>query len=191
MNRKTAIKSIVALVTLGATSGALYEFFAPGQPMSLIQLPKKKQLIAELAELIIPRTNTPGAKDVKVEDYIIKMITENTDAKAQRSFLTGLGELEHYTANKFNKPFVNCDRNHQAEILMHFYDKANYPLVIMNKVNKKLFGYPFFLQLRDLTVQGYSTSFLGATKGMAYDYIPVNYQACIPMQKNQLAWATK
>jgi len=178
-------------VALGGVSGAVYDFFKHGAPIPLSQLPQKKQLIADLAELIIPRTDTPGAKDAKVEDYIIKMITENTDTNAQKSFLTGLGELERYTTNKFNKPFINCDHDQKTEILQHFYDKANYPLAIINKVNKKFFGYPFFFLLRDLTVKGYSTSFLGATKGMVYDYIPVNYQACIPLQKNQLAWATK
>jgi len=191
MNRRTAIKNILAFVVLGGTSGLLYEFFKHGEPVPLKLLPQKKLLIAELAEVIIPRTDTPGAKDAKVEDYIIKMITENTDAKAQKSFLTGLGEVEHHAVAKYHKSFLHCDKNEKIEILKHFEDKANYSFEILNKINKKYFGSPFFFQLRDLTAEGYSTSFLGATKGMAYDYIPVNYEACIPINKNQLAWATK
>ena len=78
MNRKTAIKNILGFVILGGVSGGIYEFFKHGNPIPLKLLHKKKFLIAELAEVIIPRTDTPGAKDAKVEDYIIKMITENT-----------------------------------------------------------------------------------------------------------------
>ena len=191
MNRKTAIKTILSFVVLAGTSGVIYDFFKHGEPVPLKSLPQKKLLIAELAEVIIPRTDTPGAKDAKVEDYIIKMITENTDDKARKSFLTGLGALEQYTAANYQKLFVNCDKNEKIEILNHFEDKANYSFRILNKINKKYFGNPFFFQLRDLTAEGYSTSFLGATKGMAYDYIPVNYEACIPLKKDQLAWATK
>lgn len=191
MNRKTAIKSIVAIVTLGGASGAIYKFLSPGEAIPLSDLPKKKALIAELAETIIPRTHTPGAKDAQVEDYIIKMITENTDAKMQRLFLAGINAVEHYAINEYNKPFTDCSAIQKIAVVKHFEDKATYSIGILNKVNAKLFGAPFFYQLRDLTVEGYCTSMLGATKGMAYDYVPVSFQACIPLQKNQLAWATK
>lgn len=176
---------------VGGVSGALYEYIKARQAVPIHMLPQKKQLIAELAETIIPRTDTPGAKDAKVEDYIIKMIMHNTDAKAQKSFLVGLSEVEHYTASKYDQLFIHCNQIQKTEILKYFEKKGDYSLAIINKVNKKLFGNAFFFQLRDLTVEGYSTSLLGATKGMAYDYIPVNYEACIPLKKNQLAWATK
>jgi len=191
MNRKTAIKSIVAIVTLGGASGALYKFFTPGEPIPLSDLPKKKALIAELAETIIPRTNTPGAKDAHVEDFIIKMITENTDATMQRSFLIGLNDVERYAMDEYKKQFTDCTNGEKNEIVKHFEDKASYPVNILNKVNKKLFGAPFFFHLRDLTVEGYCTSMAGATQGMAYDYVPVTFEACIPIKKNQLAWSTK
>jgi len=191
MNRKTAIKSIVALVTLGGASGAIYKFFAPGEPIPLSDLPKKKALVAELAETIIPRTDTPGAKDAQVENYIIKMITENTDAKMQRSFLAGINAVEHYAMDEYKKPFTQCSSAEKNDIVKHFESKANLPFEILNKANRKFLGAPFFFHLRDLTVEGYCTSMAGATQGMAYDYVPVTFEACIPLKKNQLAWATK
>jgi len=191
MNRKTALKGILGVVTLGLSSGVLYELLKSGHSIPVELLPKKRELIAELTELIIPRTDTPGAKDAKVEDFIIKMITENTDTKAQKSFLEGLSSLEQYAYTNYHKQFVDCKNVEKNDVLKHFEDKGNYSLEILNKVRKKLFGPPFFYQLRDLTVQGYCTSLLGATKGMAYDYIPVTYEACIPLRKNQEAWATK
>ncbi|MGF7078934.1 gluconate 2-dehydrogenase subunit 3 family protein [Mucilaginibacter sp. UYCu711] len=190
MKRKTAIQSILALVTLGV-SGVTYEFFKHGEPLPLNQLPQKKQLLAELAETIIPRTNTPGAKDCKVEDYITKMVIENTDARAQKIFLTGLADVGNYANSKYRQSFVKCSVAQRNEILKHFENKGTYSINILNKARRKFLGASFFNQLRDLTVEGYATSFLGATKGMAYDYIPGVYQACIPLQKNQLAWATK
>jgi hypothetical protein len=190
MKRKTAIQSIVALFTLGV-SGAAYEFFKHGEALPLSQLPQKKQLLAELAETIIPRTGTPGAKDCKVEDYILKMITENTDSKSQQSFLIGLNEVEYHANATYNQSFIKCNAAQRNGIIKHFEDKATYSINILNRIRRKLLGTAFFYQLRDLTVEGYATSYLGATQGMAYDYIPANFQACIPLQKNQLAWATK
>ena len=191
MNRKTALKSIVVFVTLGVSSGALYEFLKQGDTVPVTSLPKKKELIAELAETIIPRTDTPGANDAKVEDYIIKMIIENTDAKTQKSFMAGLSSLEHYTVENYHQQFVQCSASQKTEILKHFENKGTYSIGLLNKVSKKLLGPSFFYKLKDLTVEGYCTSFAGATKGLAYDFIPVNFEACIPLKKNQPAWATK
>lgn len=191
MNRKTAIKSIAAIITLGGASGAVYKFLSPGATLSLSDLPKKRKLIAELAETIIPRTNTPGAKDAQVENYIIKMIAENTDAKMQRSFLAGINSVEKYAIDEFKKPFTECNVSQKNQTLKDFEDTATYSISILNRVHKKLLGPPFFFHLRDLTVEGYCTSLAGATQGMAYDYTPVNFEACIPLQKDQLAWATK
>lgn len=191
MNRRTLLKSIAAVVTLGGASGAVYNFLTPGDGVPLADLPKNKALVAELADTIIPRTNTPGAKDAGVENFIIKMITENTDAKMQRSFLAGLKSVDEYAMDKYDTPFVKCNEAQRNTILKHFEDKATYSIDILNKVQRKFLGSPFFYQLRDLTVEGYCTSQVGATQGLAYDYVPVTFQACIPLQPNQLAWATK
>ncbi|MGY0037942.1 gluconate 2-dehydrogenase subunit 3 family protein [Pedobacter sp. NJ-S-72] len=55
----------------------------------------------------------------------------------------------------------------------------------------KFLGIPFFIILKQLTVEGYCTSQTGATKGLAYDYIPRTFASCIPLTKNQRSWATK
>ncbi len=191
MNRRTLLKSIAAVVTLGGAGGVLYNFLTPGDGIPLADLPKNKALVAELAETIIPRTNTPGAKDAGVENYIIKMITENTDVKMQHSFLAGLKSVEEYAKDKYDKDFILCSQEEKHAVVKHFEERATYSISILNKVQRKFLGAPFFYQLRDLTVEGYCTSQLGATQGLAYDYVPVTFQACIPLQPNQLSWATK
>ena len=190
MNRKKAIQSLLTFAALGVSSVSVYEWASSNHAIPIADLPHKKQLIAELAETIIPRTDTPGARDAHVEDFIIKMIKES-DQKSQHNFLAGLGSLEKYTADKYDHSFIECTPHQKFAILKHFEGKATYSIGILNKINNKLLGTPFFNKLKDLTVEGYCTSQLGATQGMAYNYIPVKFVACIPLQKNQKAWATK
>lgn len=190
MNRKKAIQSLLAFAAVGVSSVSVYEWASSGHTVKLTELPQKKQLIAELAETIIPRTDTPGAKDAHVEEFIIKMIKES-DQKSQHNFLAGLGNLEKYTSDKYDHSFIECSPQQKFAILKHFEDKATYAIGILNKINNKFLGTPFFNKLKDLTVEGYCTSQLGATQGMAYNYIPVKFEACLPIQKNQKAWATK
>jgi hypothetical protein len=190
VDRKKAIQRLLAITAVGVSSVSVYEWAKPGPAVSIDALPQKKQLLAELAETIIPRTDTPGAKDAKVEEFIIKMIPE-TDPKTQRNFLAGLGSLEKYTIDKYDHPFTVCTTAQKIAVMKHYEDKATYSIGILNKISSKFLGTPFFSKLKDLTVEGYCTSQLGATQGMAYDYIPVKFNALVPLQKNQKAWATK
>lgn len=154
-------------------------------------LHKKKALIAEIAEMIIPRTNTPGAKDAKVEDFIIGMIEFCSDTKTQNNFISGLDKLEKYTLDNYGHSFIACNLAEKIEILTYFENNSRYKYHILNKINYKILGRPFILRFKELTVEGYCTSKWGATKGLAYDYIPVTYEACIPLMSNQTAWATR
>jgi hypothetical protein len=191
MNRRKAIKNLIIFGSIGITSVSIYEWQIFNSPIDLNVLKKKKETIAELAELIIPRTDTPGAKDAKVEEYILKMIEFCTDVKTQNKFLTGLTDVEKYAVNNYNQVFIKCSNADKTSILKHFEEKSYYSINILNKANNKFLGKPFFACLKELTIYGYCTSQLGATKGLAYDFVPGSYQACIPLNKNQRSWATK
>ena len=191
MNRRNSLKAIASLLFVGVSSASVYEWFKAGSKIDFNLLAEKKTLIAELAESIIPRTSTPGAKDAKVEDYILGMLKSCTTEREKHTFLSGLNSLEDYALTNYNTGFINCSSANKIEILKHFEDKSHYNTLIFNKINKKLLGKPFFVKLKELTVQGYCNSELGATKGLAYDYVPSTYQACIKIGQNQRSWATK
>jgi hypothetical protein len=191
MDRRTTIKGLIVFVSVGFSSFSLYKWVAINSVADVSQLHHKKALISELAEAIIPRTDTPGAKDAQVEDFIIEMIKSCTEPKTQHKFLNGLADLEAYVFKNYNRDFIACSKNEKLEILEYFEAKSLYKLKIINKVNNKVFGIPFFTMLKKLTVEGYCTSQIGSTRGLAYDYIPGTFASCIPLTKNQKSWATK
>lgn len=191
MNRRTSIKQLLLVGAVGVTSVSFFKWFQTAKEVAPGTFSPYKIVISELAETIIPRTDTPGAKDAGVELFIIDMLENCTGAKEQNNFMKGLKDLETYTSDQYKSTFVQCNRAAKMEILKHFEKKSNYPYAILNKIDGKLFGTPFFKKLKELTVEGYCTSQIGATKGLAYDYIPGTYDSCIPLTKNQRSWATK
>lgn len=191
MDRRTSIKSLIVFVSVGLSSFSFYKWTAFNSAADVSLLEQKKHILAELAEVIIPRTDTPGAKDAKVEEFIIGMLKYCTEPKAQHNFLNGLADLEQYVLKNYNGDFVSCTEKQKIAVLRYYEDKTVYKSSLVNKVNNKLFGIPFFVSLKQLTVQGYCTSMTGAQQGLAYDYIPGTYQACIPLINNQRSWATK
>lgn len=191
MNRRTLIKGFAVFSSLGISSFSLYKWFSLSATPDHRSLHEMQGLIAELAEVILPRTDTPGAKDAMVEHFIVDMIASCTDIKTQNNFIYGLNELKAYTLNTYNTSFSECTIGEKIAILKHFEKKSVYHYNILNKIDRKLLGQPFFVKLKELTIEGYCISQVGATKGLEYDYIPHNFLACIPLTKNQRSWATK
>lgn len=194
MDRRNYLKSILALTGLGIGSYSVFNLLKVSEPHAYITLHDwqiKSSLISELSEIIIPETDTPGAKEAGVANYIISVMNKCHNQQDQKSFLSGLEEVEEFARSNFGKTFLECDPPSKQEIVKHF----SYSLIessdLLLKIKNKFIGKSFFYKLRELTVQGYCISHLGATKGLAYDPTPGIYKACIPLSSNQKSWATK
>src|SRR5687768_7699397 len=100
MKRRDAL-SRVALLMGGTLSAPTMLAFLEGcksanetsQGITFPFSAEQKSLVAEVAEIIIPKTDTPGAKDAKVGEFIEMMLKDCYAAKDQESFATGLAEL--------------------------------------------------------------------------------------------------
>ncbi len=148
-------------------------------------------MLSELAETIIPATNTPGAKDARVGEFIYEMLIDCADVRAQNKFLYGLEDLEDYCHSRYDHSFMSCTIPQREEALIHFEQKGKRRSGIIGKVQHKLLGDSFFETLKNYTVIGYATSMQGATQGFAYDYIPGAFDANVPLKPGQRSWATK
>ncbi|MGY0037943.1 gluconate 2-dehydrogenase subunit 3 family protein [Pedobacter sp. NJ-S-72] len=140
MDRRTTIKGLIVFISVGFSSFSIYKWIAINSIADVSQLHQKKILISELAEVIIPRTDTPGAKDARVEDFIIEMITSCTEPRTQHNFLSGLADLEVYVFRNYKRDFIACSRSEKLEILKYFEAKSFYKQGIINKVAHKVFG---------------------------------------------------
>lgn len=191
MNRRKVLQVfLISGISLTSFSAVKW-FLQPGWDENIDFLKKQKPLLAELAELIIPRTGSPGAKDAKVEDFIFLMLKDSTGQQSLTNFVKGLRQLADYATRHYNRPFIACTSAQQTAILKVFEEKGKAFNGIAGKVEQKLLGKSFFTTLKNYTVMGYCTSLQGATYGLAYDPVPGNYVACYPVTPGQRSWATK
>jgi hypothetical protein len=191
MKRRDYLKSIFVLGGLGVTSVSVFEWVKLTKHVDAKQIIDKRPIIAELAEMIIPRTDTPGAKDANVQDYVIGVMINCTGAKEQNRFVSGIQEIEDYAVDRFGKDFLKCTLKEKSEALKHVADHSGYSIAILNKINDRFLGTSFYPKFKALVVEGFCLSKPGATQALAYDQVPGSYEACIPLKPNQKAWATK
>jgi glucoside 3-dehydrogenase (cytochrome c) hitch-hiker subunit len=76
----------------------------------------QNETVIALSELIIPATDTPGAKAALVNRYLDKLLHEGP-AETQTRFVEGLAWLDGYAIRKHSKPFVRCSPEQQTAIL--------------------------------------------------------------------------
>jgi hypothetical protein len=69
-----------------------------------------------LTDLIIPATDTPGAKAVHANRYMDLFLSDGPDEERVR-FLSGLAWLDGYAVRKHEKTFVRCTPVEQVAIL--------------------------------------------------------------------------
>lgn len=78
-----------------------------------------------IADAIIPRTDTPGARDVKVEEFIDAMLTDYFPAKERDRFLAGLTRIDAAAQRAHGRAFMASTPAQQVAVLEAF-DRAAY-----------------------------------------------------------------
>ncbi len=109
--RREALKVGAGMVSIGLTT-------LPAQQSVTVKTLDEHQLatVEVLSELIIPTTDTPGAKAAGVPKYIDLFLTDGP-AEQRVRFVEGLGWLDGYTNGKYGKPFVKLSETEQVEVL--------------------------------------------------------------------------
>lgn len=165
-----------------------------------------KGLVAEIAEIIIPKTTTPGAKDAGVGPFIEMMLKDCYTATQQSHFAKGLDALED-ASKKANggKKFLESTSAQQTALLKSFETMSN-DEAKKNAETKKIVDAetglakeskgkveapptPFFKLMKELTLLGYFTSEVGAKQALVHVDVPGKYVGCVKMTPGQKAWA--
>lgn len=190
MKRRRALWGIALL---GGCLGSLgiFEWMSWHKKPDLAYLLSKKKLLAALSETIIPTTDTPGAAEAGVAEFILKMVTDNMDTKEQNKFIEGLKSVDSYSKDTCGKPYIECTEEQKNTIMQHFEEESKPLEGMVGKVQRKVLGTPFFSVLKEYTCIGYCTSMVGATQALAYTPVPGRFVGCVPMTANQKSWATK
>jgi hypothetical protein len=190
MNRRKALLGILGVAGVSILPVLGTKYFIGNSSNTNDKLEDHTELIAELVDVIIPASKSPGAKESLVHDYVINYMKECASRKEYKNFLNGLNDLQEESVISFNSAFENCSKSQKKQLLENLEASSTYSGLLM-KINNKLRGRSFFNILKTLTIEGYCTSSNGATKHLAYVPVPGRYNAVTKLNVNQKAWATR
>ena len=132
----------------------------------------QQRIVAEIAELIIPKTDTPGAKDVGVPAFIEMMLKDCYKTPEHQSFIEGLDSMGKVKFLELNT------------------DERRGVLKLLEQETKKITSKttPFWRLIKELTLLGYFTSEAGLKASFEYVQIPGKLEL-IKLKPNQKAYA--
>jgi len=173
--------AISAPAALAILQGCSAKEQAAGTPTPALKFLNAEQYahIADIAEIIIPKTDTSGAKDAGVPGFIDLVLSDVYPPDAQSRFNAGYAQF-HGSANA-EGPFLSQDLATRTAFVKKSLDEA-----LAGEHDSK----PFMLVVRELTLLGFFTSKVGITENMQYEAVPTAFHGCVPLSqmKKHVYW---
>lgn len=162
----------------------------------------------EIAETIIPRTSTPGAKDARVGQFMTIMVNDCYEESDQKVFRDGMEKLNDLAQKTYSTSFMKLTPQQRHNLLVPLDKEAkdnrkkvddfnkNEDTRVKDEIQKGNVKYVrqhmsphYFFIMKQLTMLGYFTSEIGMTQALRYEAVPGRYDGCVPYKKGEKAWA--
>jgi len=179
VNRRDAVHRIGLLLGVAVTprvARAVEAGFTtppPGQALRALTA-AQAELVATLAEHIIPATDTPGARAARVDAFIDALLADVFTADERERFVAALADVDARARAAAGAPFVQAAAAHRIALLEALEREARAGGDAAT---------PFFPWIKELTLVGYYTSEIGATQELRYLHVAGRYDGDVPYER--------
>jgi hypothetical protein len=169
MNRRTTLKNLLV------ASGALVALPAWAQNWEVSDLEKlpsffsaaNQDILASVADTIIPAGNSIGALSVGVDKFLQKLLTNCYEKDVQDNVAKQLVALDGKAKSTYGNSFITCDQIQRQTLLTN--------LSISADKNEK----DFFDLMKSETIRGFNTSREVMLNYLNYKILPGHYHGCV------------
>ena len=176
MDRRELLQMIAAIT--GCALGAEDALWANADPQTpLAYSDADVDLLDDVAETILPRTDTPGARDAAVGQFIARYSAACYSPERLLALQAGLRDIEAQMQALHGTGFRQASRQAKESLLVGIDRQAK-----AHAVGISASGGPphYFTSIKHLTLLGFFTSEPGATRVVRYRPVPGAYKGCIP-----------
>ena len=190
MNRREALRLLAAASVLPMATPNLLALRKARVLLGATEVPRTLSAhqfatVKAMAEMILPKTETPGAADVGATEFIDLILTEWYGEDERSVFLKGLDYVDARSQALFSKNFVDCAEPQQSELLVELGEKMMEAAELRGEGGRhsrrarRSSPMTFYPMLRNLTLTAYYTSEAGATQDLKFDMVPGRFDGCV------------
>jgi len=192
MERRELLKMIVAVTgaaMIGVPAFVYGQLQVPDGEISFSEDDVAR--LDEIAETILPRTQTPGAKDAGVGLFMARFVTDCYAPEDQATFRSGLADLDQRAGGRF----MAMTPEARAELLRALDAEAKAQSgtawVAPDGTSPGPTRPHYFTMIKQLVLFGFFTSEVGATQVLRYVAVPGYYDGDMAYEPGTPAWATR
>jgi len=192
MHRREVFRLLTAGTLMPAFSPELLAVLRQAQPSSHYSLrtltPHQDETVIAMAEILIPATDTPGARAARVNEFMDVILTDWATAEEREHFLKGLDDVDEQSQALFGKNFGDASNLQQTTLLRSLDDAVDWSRgaarhggAIPPKDRDTQLKGEFFRVFKTMTFHGYYTSEIGFVQDLKLEIIPGAQHGCIPI----------
>ena len=130
----------------------------------------EQEILAAVADTIIPAGDSVGALTVGVDKFLQKLIDHCYDSATRENVKAQLTALNVAAHKKFSKSFTACDQSQRQQLFLN--------LSVSETKNER----DFFILIKSETIRGFSTSKQVMSKYLKYKVAPGHYYGCVDVK---------
>ncbi|WP_304516730.1 gluconate 2-dehydrogenase subunit 3 family protein [Cecembia rubra] len=196
MNRRNALKKSALLAGSAIAVPSLFSLLQSCKQQNRLDWAPvflsedQAKFISAFVDTLLPRTETPGALDVKTDIFLDLVFAKTYDTKAQENVVNEIKKFNEECKQRHGKVFA--DLNMEERMAVFKNKEAESP-----KFNPKVWGTAvgeqkpvgFYRSLKSMTLWGYFSSEEIGVKHLNYDPVPGEYRGCVPLSEIGNAWS--
>lgn len=142
--------------------------------------------LEEVADTLLPETDTPGAKAAATGAFIALMVTDTYTPAEQAQFRQGMRALEDWAAAEQGAGFMDLSPADRLAVLEHFDAEQH---AAMQDKHEEALAHPFRM-FKELALFGYFTSEIGMRQAQRYEEVPGRFDPCVTRDPDDRSWAS-
>ena len=188
MNRRELIKHIGLLTGVAVTGGELFLTGCTSSDNAPVSFFTQEDIsfFDDVAETIIPRTDTPGAKDAEVGKFMASYASDCYDDNDRQLVKAGIRDI-NTKSSTMNREFFKYASPEQKQKLLEQID-AEAKKHNETESKKQVQGPHYFTLMKQMVLLGFFTSKPGATQVLRYLPVPGKYLGCIDYKEGETSW---
>lgn len=152
---------------------------------------EEARFISTLVDILLPKTDTPGALDVKVDMFLDKVFAQTYDAQSQQAARQEINRLMNQCKDKYQTSLSKMEASDQISFLRDLEAEGGKfrPGVWGTAVGEERQPVSFYRRLKSMALWAYLTSEEIGKHVLNYDPIPQEYLGCIPLSEVGNSWS--
>ncbi|MCW9706600.1 gluconate 2-dehydrogenase subunit 3 family protein [Fodinibius salsisoli] len=177
MDRRSVLKQL-ALLGGGILLAPSCSFDSERLSVALDNLditPDQERSLADVVETMIPATDSPGGKELKLHEFVLIMVDDCRSEEDQQLFVTGLQDLDPFFKEEFGSSFSESTALQKEDLMAKVLEEKESPNADFPAVE------PFLSMTKRYSIRGFLTSQYVMTEELPYKLVPGSFDGCVKL----------